>query len=172
MKKLDTPYETIRLAGIENESIVDGPGMRMTIFVQGCPHHCKGCHNPETHDFDEGEDEKLWRIINTMNDAAKHLDGITISGGEPFCQAGECRVLAWTAHELGKDVWCYSGFTFEELMGRMEAMELLVETDVLVDGRFIEELRTLELPFRGSSNQRLIDVKKSLEAGRAIEYKL
>jgi anaerobic ribonucleoside-triphosphate reductase activating protein len=76
------------------------------------------------------------------------------------------------AHELGKDVGCYTGFTFEELLGRVEAMELLVETDVLVDGRFIEELRTLELPFRGSSNQRLIDVKKSLEAGKAIEYKL
>ena len=162
---------TIRLAGVIPESIVDGPGMRMTIFVQGCPHHCKGCHNPETHDFNGGYTKDVQAIISCMQyDAAHYLDGITISGGEPFYQAEQCAMIARAAQAMGLNVWCYTGFTFEELLKRTEALELLIETDVLVDGRFEIRNRTLDIPFVGSSNQRIIDVKKSLEQGCAIRY--
>ena len=171
MNKPDpTIFNTIRLAGIVPESIVDGPGLRMTIFVQGCPHHCDGCHNPGTHDFDGGNEVTVDNVLNTINARYFGLDGITLSGGEPFCQAEQCAYIARVAHCLGLNVWVYMGFTFEELLGRTEAMALLLETDVLVDGRFEILNRTLCTPFIGSSNQRIIDVKKSLERGCAIRY--
>ncbi|MBQ8506009.1 MAG: anaerobic ribonucleoside-triphosphate reductase activating protein [Clostridia bacterium] len=159
----------IRIAGIVNDSIVDGPGFRLTIFTQGCPHHCPGCHNPQTHDFSGGREEETAKILDQMRENPL-LDGITLSGGEPFCQSGACAEIARGARAAGLNVWCYTGYTFEELVaGKSEWMELLREIDVLVDGRFILEKKTLECRFRGSSNQRLIDVKKSLKAGAAIE---
>ena len=141
----------MRIAGIVHDSIVDGEGIRLAVFVQGCPHHCNGCHNPETHDFQGG------RLIDTseiiaMMDANPLLDGVTLSGGEPFCQSGACIEIAAAAHLKGLNVWCYTGYTIEELEGH----PLLNEVDVLVDGRYMEEQRTLELPFRGSRNQRII----------------
>jgi len=160
----------IRLAGIEYDSIVDGPGLRMTIFVQGCPHRCKGCHNPDTHNFSGGVEEDLHSVLNLMKDRCNSIDGITLSGGEPFSQAGQCAVLALAAHQLGLNVWCYTGWMYEELLEFSWAHELLKQVDVLVDGRFEVGLRTLDLPFRGSSNQRIIDVEKSLECGCAIRY--
>lgn len=172
METLNTTCTTIRLAGIVPESIVDGPGLRMTIFVQGCPHHCEGCHNPKTHSFDGGQLLKLYSVINSIDSKKSYLDGITLSGGEPFCQAEGCRVLAWAAHQMGLNVWCYTGFTFEELLSIRATMPLLREVDVLVDGPFEIRKRTLSVPFIGSRNQRIIDVKKSLEMGCAIEYEL
>ena len=141
----------IRIAGIVQDSIVDGEGIRLTVFTQGCPHACPGCHNPETHDFNGG------RMVDTaeiaaMMDANPLLDGVTLSGGEPFCQPGACIEIAAAAHLKGLNVWCYTGYTIEELEGH----PLLNEVDVLVDGRYMEEQRTLELPFRGSRNQRII----------------
>ena len=161
----------IRIAGFENDSIVDGPGFRLAVFTQGCPHHCPGCHNPETHDFAAGTVVDTEKIIAQMLDNPL-LDGLTLSGGEPFCQPGPCTVLAKAAHEANLNVWAYSGFTFEQLQTKPEVQELLREVDVLVDGRFELSLRTLDLRFRGSKNQRLIDVKKSLEEGKAVEYPL
>ena len=161
----------IRVAGFENDSIVDGPGFRLAVFTQGCPHHCPGCHNPETHPFDGGQEVDTERIVKAMREDIL-LDGLTLSGGEPFCQPEPCAELARQAHALGLNVWSYSGFTFEQLLERPEVLPLLKETDVLVDGRFVLEQRTLELRFRGSKNQRLIDVKRSLEAGEAVEYAL
>jgi len=162
----------IRLAGIVDESIVDGPGFRLAVFTQGCPHHCPGCHNPNTHDFDGGKEERTENIIERMRDNVL-LDGITLTGGEPFCQPKACAELAREAHLIGLNVWSYSGYTFEELLnGKPEWQELLAEIDVLVDGRFLLEKRTLECRFRGSSNQRLIDVPKSLRLGKAIEYSI
>ncbi len=161
----------MRIAGTINDSIVDGPGFRFTVFTQGCPHHCPGCHNPKTHDFEGGKLADTQEIIEKFR-KNELLDGITLSGGEPLCQSEACRVLAQAAHESGLNVWCYTGYTFEELMEGFEAhpewAALLQEVDVLVDGRFILAQRTLEARFRGSKNQRLIDVPASLAQGRAV----
>ncbi len=163
----------IRIAGIENDSIVDGPGFRLAVFTQGCPHHCPGCHNPETHPFDGGKEVDTDKIIALMEENPL-LDGITLSGGDPFCQPKACAHLAKAAKEMGLNVWAYSGWTFEELLEKSDAdpdiLEVLKNTDVLIDGPFILAQRTLELRFRGSKNQRQIDVKKSLAEGKAVEW--
>ena len=161
----------IRIAGYEIDSIVDGPGFRLAVFTQGCPHGCPGCHNPETHDFNAGQVVDTERVVEKMRDDPL-LDGLTLSGGEPFCQPEPCQALALAARELGLNVWAYSGYTFEQLLEKPEVRPLLEAVDVLVDGPFILAQRTLELRFRGSKNQRLIDVKRSLEAGTAVEYDL
>ena len=160
----------LRIAGIANDSIVDGPGIRLTVFTQGCPHCCPGCHNPQTHDFAGGSEGDTGDII-AMIRRNPLLDGVTLSGGEPFCQPEPCAGIARAARSMGLNVWCYSGYTFEELIAQgSEAQKaLLAELDVLVDGRFELEKRSLECRFRGSSNQRLIDVPASLNAGRAVE---
>ena len=152
--------ETIRLYGLVEESIVDGPGYRMTIFVQGCPHNCKGCHNPDSHDFNGGT---LWSIdeIESRFKRNKLLSGITLSGGEPFCQAMKCAEIARRAHNCGLNVWVYTGYTHEQLLNDSDIKALLDETDVLVDGPFILEERSLDLEFRGSRNQRIIKLKET-----------
>jgi len=162
---------TIRVAGLVNDSIVDGPGIRFTVFTQGCPHACPGCHNPQTHDFAGGTDADTDEILAKIRKNPL-LDGITLSGGEPFCQSKACAEIARNARKMGLNVWSYSGYTFEELFsGKEEWWELLRELDVLVDGRFELEKRTLECRFRGSWNQRLIDVQESLRQGSAVEIK-
>lgn len=159
----------LRIAGVANDSIVDGPGLRLTVFTQGCPHACLGCHNPQTHDFAGGSDVDTAEILRMIADNPL-LDGITLSGGEPFCQSQACAELASAAHAVGLNVWCYSGYTFEQLLhGRAEWQSLLKQLDVLVDGPFILEKRTLECRFRGSTNQRLIDVQQSLHKSQAVE---
>ena len=161
----------MRIAGMIQDSIVDGPGFRFTLFTQGCPHNCEGCHNPETHDFNGGSEMSTDEIIKKLL-SNPLTDGITFSGGEPFEQAGDCAVIARTARENGLNVWAYSGYTFEELLEKAEkqpgVMELLKLTDVLVDGRFILAQRSLSLKWRGSANQRILDVPRSLEAGTAV----
>lgn len=162
----------IRIAGIANDSIVDGPGLRLTVFTQGCPHHCPGCHNPQSHDYNGGTLVDTRSILQDVRDNVL-LDGITLSGGEPFVQPEACIVLAKGAHEIGLNVWCYSGYTFEQLLkGTSAQMELLKSIDVLVDGPFILNERTLEARFKGSANQRILDVPASLKAGRAIAMDL
>lgn len=163
----------IRIADIVQDSIVDGPGIRLTVFTQGCPHRCKGCHNPGTWDYDGGRLVDTDEII-AMMDANPLLDGITLSGGEPFQQALACMVLARAAYERGLSVWCYTGYDFHTLLAAYQGAPgrgLLDYVDVLVDGPYIESQRTLELPWRGSRNQRLIDVQASLKAGHVVEYK-
>lgn len=158
--------ETVRIAGVIKQSIVDGPGMRFVVFTQGCPHQCGGCHNPQTHSFSGGYDCEIDKILNEM---AKNplLKGITLSGGEPFCRSAELLPLVKAVRRNGKDVFCFSGYTFEELVAMSEmdssVAELLGLIDILVDGRFIQEERDLELRFRGSRNQRLLDLPKSLK---------
>lgn len=159
----------ISLSGVTGDSIVDGPGLRLTIFTQGCPHHCPGCHNPQTHDPNGGS----WGDTEDILAAAAEnplLDGITLSGGDPFMQPVPCLELAKGAHKLGLNIWTYTGYTWEALWEENdpEKIALLKETDVLVDGPFLLAERSLELRFCGSRNQRLIDVKKSLEAGEII----
>lgn len=160
----------LRIAGTVNDSIVDGPGLRYAVFTQGCPHDCPGCHNPQTHDFSGGKDIDTSEILAQIRKNPL-LDGLTLTGGEPFCQCTACIALAQGAHAHGLNVWCYSGYTFEELInGKAEWRLLLQNIDVLVDGPFLLEKRSLDCRFRGSSNQRLIDVPKSLVANRAIEW--
>ena len=151
----------MRIYGLVQDSIVDGPGMRFVCFVQGCPHHCPGCHNPNSHDPNGGTEMTTDEVIEQML-SNPLTDGLTLSGGEPFEQAEDCFVIAKAAHEIGLNVWCYTGYTMEHLRdnGTDAQRALLAEVDVLVDGRYIEDLRSLTLPWRGSSNQRVIDMKE------------
>jgi anaerobic ribonucleoside-triphosphate reductase activating protein len=162
---------TLRLAGIIRESIVDGPGIRFVVFVQGCPHACPGCHNPQTWDFSGGKAAEPERIIGEIKKNPL-LRGVTLSGGEPFCQSEGLAQLARLVHGLGLDVMTYSGYTFEELLKKSESdkavLDLLRQTDVLMDGPFIKAKKSYELRFRGSSNQRAIDVSASLAKGEAV----
>jgi anaerobic ribonucleoside-triphosphate reductase activating protein len=158
-----------RVSGVINESVVDGPGLRIAVFLQGCPHHCPGCHNPGTHDPNGGRDMRIDEIA-AMMDADPLLSGVTLSGGEPFEQTAACARIAAEANARGMNVWCYTGYTWEQIMEDVHKRKLLPWLDVLVDGRFVQELRTLELPWRGSSNQRIIDVQASLTAGRIVEW--
>ena len=152
----------IRIAGTASDSIVDGTGLRYTVFTQGCHHNCPECHNPETHDPNGGKEVDIEDIIAEFK-RNPLLSGITLSGGEPFLQAEACLELARAAHGIGRDVWAYTGFTLEQLRakGDEHINALLNEVDVLVDGRFVKDGRSLELKFRGSKNQRLIDMKKT-----------
>lgn len=151
----------LRIAGFVGESVVDGPGIRSVIFTQGCPHHCPGCHNPETHTPDGGymtDTAALWQKIN----ANPTLQGITFSGGEPFLWGRELSAIGIAAHEKKLSVLTYSGFTFEELRDMAEkdkgVRDLLTVTDWLIDGPYIESERDLILRFRGSRNQRILDI--------------
>ena len=165
----------IKLAGIVPESYVDGPGIRFTIFVQGCPHHCEGCHNPETHDFEAGRTADTERIYGKIKQFPL-VKGVTFSGGEPFCQPEPLAELAEKLKTDGYHIMSYSGWTFEQLLSKSEkepqVKRLLSRLDILVDGRFVLAERSLEIKFRGSRNQRLIDVPKSLEAGKAVTVEL
>lgn len=159
----------ISLSGVTGDSIVDGPGLRLTIFTQGCLHHCPGCHNPQTHDPEGGS----WADTEDILAAAAEnplLDGITLSGGDPFLQPVPSLALAEGAHKIGLNVWTYTGYTWEALLEENDAekLALLKETDVLVDGPFLLAERSLELRFCGSRNQRLIDVKKSLAEDKVV----
>ena len=159
----------ISLSGVTGDSIVDGPGLRLTIFTQGCLHHCPGCHNPQTHDPEGGS----WADTEDILAAAAEnplLDGITLSGGDPFLQPVPCLALAEGAHKIGLNVWTYTGYTWEALWeeNAPEKIALLKETDFLVDGPFLLAERSLELRFCGSRNQRLIDVKKSLAEDKVV----
>ena len=159
----------IRLAAdLQSDSIVDGSGIRTVIWTQGCPHNCFGCHNPSTHDFSGGALVDV-DYIKSEIDNLVYQDGITFSGGDPMCQSAACYEIAKYAIELGLNIWCYTGYTFEQLleMGKKKKsiMDFLSVIDVLVDGKFMMEFRSLDCKYRGSTNQRLIDVKKSLSSG-------
>ncbi len=159
----------LRIAGRARESIVDGPGIRYTVFVQGCPHHCPGCHNPQTHDFEGGKDVELSELVK---DICKNplIKGVTFSGGEPFCQPGPLSKLAEELKHKGKHIMAYSGYSFEQLleMENPDIRRLLENTDLLVDGPFILEERNIELKFRGSRNQRVLDVPESLKKNTPV----
>ena len=159
----------MRIANTVSDSIVDGPGLRFTVFTQGCPHHCPGCHNPGTHDPAGGHEVTVEELARQM--AGNPLtDGLTLSGGEPFLQAADCAALARTAKARGLDVWTYTGYTWETLSaaGDPDWEALLAATDVLVDGPFLEDRRSYSALFRGSDNQRLIDLNRTREAGRPV----
>ncbi|MDD4774406.1 MAG: 4Fe-4S single cluster domain-containing protein [Eubacteriales bacterium] len=160
-KKIVVPALPVRIAGFTEESVVDGPGLRSVIFTQGCPHRCPGCHNPDTHSAEGGymtDTAELWRKI----DANPTLEGITFSGGEPFLWAPALAAIGRAAHEKKLTVLTYTGYTFEELreaaVSDAGIKELLTVTDWLIDGPYIAALRDLTLRFRGSGNQRILDI--------------
>lgn len=159
----------LRISGIENDSIVDGPGLRLTVFTQGCPHHCPGCHNPQTHSFKGGK--KVWvsKVIKEIAESPL-IYGVTFSGGEPFMQAKTLIPIARFVKAQGLEMACYTGFLFEELLADKVpfARELLNYIDILIDGKFVLSQKSMDLKYKGSKNQRTIDVQKSLEAGKAI----
>ncbi len=156
------------IAGVVKDSITDGPGIRYTLFVQGCPHNCAGCHNPETHEFGVGKKRTAEEIFaevmrNRLN------SGVTFSGGDPVCQAKELIPLAKMLKEAHKDLAMYTGYTFEQLLKLgQDVQELLQYVDTIIDGKFELEQRTLTVPFRGSRNQRIIDVQASLASNTTV----
>lgn len=160
------------IAGVLTESIVDGLGIRYVIFTQGCKHNCKGCHNPSTHSFSGGMEVSEEELVQDIL-SIKSIDGITLSGGDPLNQVNSCIKLIRLLNELKPelDVWCYTGFTYEDIQ-TPQYRELLSLIDVLVDGKFILEEKTFDCPFRGSSNQRLIDVRQSMVLGKTVELKI
>lgn len=163
----------IRLAGHIPESVVDGPGIRFVLFAQGCQHHCPGCHNPQTHDLGGGDLIDIAEIFDRIK-KAKLLRGVTFSGGEPFLQAAPLAQLGRQIRALGLGIVTYSGYRFEELFAMSvhdkNIKDLLAVTEILVDGKYMAGQRDISLAFRGSSNQRLIDVPNSLIAGQAVLY--
>ena len=164
--------DSIRLASdLQSDSIVDGPGLRTVIWTQGCSHNCPGCQNPQTWDFNGGGLVPLEAVYEVI-DELEYQTGITFSGGDPMYQPEACNQIAEYARKKGLNIWCYTGFTFEEILLLAEKKpiyrEFLDKIDVLVDGRFKIEERDLSLLFRGSRNQRLIDVKASLEQNKVV----
>lgn len=159
----------LRIAGAVGDSIVDGPGLRLTVFTQGCPHRCPGCHNPQTHDFAGGCDAEVEELFEQYRENPL-LRGVTLSGGEPFCQPEPLAELARLVHGAGGDVFCYTGYTYEQLLGLDDpaVAALLREVDVLIDGPYLEAQRDLTLLFRGSANQRLLDLPRTRAEGRPV----
>ena len=160
---------TLRIGGIEPESIVDGPGFRYTVFVQGCDFRCPGCHNPQLQTFAGGREITIDEALRDIQ-TNPLLDGLTLSGGDPFTQAAACAALAEQVRDMGLSVITFTGYLWEDLLasGREDWRRLIEASGVIVDGPFIQALRDLDLRFRGSANQRLIDVRRSLAAGRAV----
>lgn len=152
---------TLDLFGEAPESIVDGPGLRYAIFVQGCPHHCPGCHNPQSHPFGVGYKKTTAELTAAIKENPL-LSGVTFSGGEPFCQAEALCELAQAIKDMGLNIYVYSGYTIEKLLQKAEKepfiKQLLCLCDTLVDGPYLQQQRNLELRFRGSENQRIIDL--------------
>jgi anaerobic ribonucleoside-triphosphate reductase activating protein len=161
----------VRLAAILPESLVNGPGLRRVIFAQGCPHKCEGCFSPHTHAYDEGLLVDMDDIIHDIRENPM-LRGVTFSGGDPWEQADKFAYLAKEIKKVGLNIWCYTGYTFEYILknqyNRKGWTELLESIDVLVDGKFEASKTNSRLKFRGSSNQRIIDIKGSLEVFQAV----
>ena len=159
----------MRIANWISDSIVDGPGLRLTVFTQGCPHRCPGCHNPETWDPAGGREVPL-EELEALLAGNPLLQGLTLSGGEPYLQAGDCASLARRARRRGLDVWTYTGYRYEDLVeaGRADWEALLAATDVLVDGPFLQAQKSYAALFRGSDNQRLIDLRQTRAAGQVV----
>ena len=159
----------LRILDIVEDTMVDGPGFRTSIYCAGCRHQCAGCHNPQSWAFDAGQEMTVEQIVRVIE--SDPYANVTFSGGDPMYQAAGFAELAREIHRrTNKDIWCYTGFTFESLINE-DQRELLSELDVLVDGPFIERLRDGDLLFRGSSNQRIIDVQASLYSGETVLWK-
>ena len=160
----------LHIAGVNYESIADAPGVCCTIFISGCRHHCKGCQSPATHNFSYGASvtKELIEKINEEIKMRPYLNGIVLSGGDPMYSAKEVNELLNHLIIPKNRIWCFTGFLFEELLKNKEQKKLLERIDVLIDGQFILSQRDVTLRFRGSHNQRLIDVQKSFIEGKTV----
>lgn len=158
----------IRIMDIMHSSAVDGTGFRDVLFVNYCPHHCDGCHNPQSWSKENGKDVSLQEVYDDLTKS--FLTNVTFSGGEPFEQADELYVLACALKDAGKTIWVYSGYTFEQLVCDESKKRLLSVCDVLVDGKFDKTKTELNLRFKGSVNQRIIDVKKSFDEKKVVLF--
>lgn len=157
----------ITVAGIVKESLVDGPGIRYVIFSKGCKHNCPGCHNPDTHSFSGGKQIEIDELLKEIL-SLKHIDGVTFSGGDPFFQANGFKILAEKLKENNIHIIAYTGFTYEKILENEPMKALLEKIDILIDGPFLQDMKTLKSGFKGSENQRYIDVNKSLEKQKVI----
>ena len=165
-------HKNLRIAGTVKDSIVDGPGIRYVIFTQGCPHHCPDCHNPQTHDFEGGQDADVENILEEIF-RNPMISGVTFSGGEPFCQPEALEPIAEELKKHGKHLVIFTGYLLEQLQ-RMEnksVKRLLELADMIIDGPFVMEQRNLTLSYRGSENQRVIDMVKTRAAGEIVLYR-
>lgn len=161
----------MNFAQIRKYDVANGTGIRTVIFVTGCTHNCRNCFNKEYQDFNYGEvwtEAETGKLIEFLKD--DNVSGLTLLGGEPMQNLELIQVLKAVKDKVEKPIWVYSGYTYEEIMENEKRTELLKLCDVLVDGRFVEELKDLKLKFRGSSNQRIIDVKKSMEQGKVVLF--
>jgi anaerobic ribonucleoside-triphosphate reductase activating protein len=157
----------VKISGVVKESIVDGPGIRFVVFAQGCKHRCPECHNPQTHDFNGGNLVEADNIVeNILN--SNHIDGVTFSGGDPFFQAEEFEYIARKLKKKNVHILAYSGYLYEQIVSDEKMKKLLENVDVLVDGPFIKEAKTYKLAFRGSKNQRIINVKASMKKNQVV----
>lgn len=163
---------TVRIAGSKKHSSVNGPGVRYVLFMQGCTHKCPECQNPETHDLQGGMECDLQAVIDDIL-STRYLDGLTLSGGDPLMQPEATKEIARQAKDAGMNIWLYTGYTWKQVVeGKAgeAAKEVLPYIDVVVDGPFVESLKSEDTIWRGSSNQHLVDVKRSLETGCEVEY--
>lgn len=169
--KSDWRNTEIQMMNIMNSSSVDGTGFRDVLFVSGCPHHCEGCHNPQTWDYHAGVRATLGEVYDKLTESS--ITNVTISGGEPFEQVEPLYELVSAIKEnTDKTVWIYSGYTYENILYDKAKLRLLALCDVLVDGKFEKNNTELNLRFKGSLNQRIIDINKSLQSGEIVEAKL
>lgn len=158
---------TISILEIVEDTTVDGPGFRTSVYSSGCPHHCPGCHNPQSWNIENGHPVEVEEILKVILDDP--FADVTFTGGDPMFQPQSFTELAKGIREHStKNIWCYTGYLFEVLLQNPAQKALLEQIDVLVDGRFIEALKDEELRFRGSSNQRIINVQASLEKGETV----
>lgn len=159
--------DTLRIIDIVEDTMVDGPGLRTSIYCAGCNHQCAECHNRQSWDFKAGHEMTIDDIMKRIDE--NHFDDVTFSGGDPMYQPKGFTALAKRIHQTTtKTIWCYTGFRFEQLLNHPAQRELLEQVDVLVDGPYIAALRDIQLLFRGSKNQRIIDVHRSLEQGNVV----
>ncbi len=171
---MEPTINEIRLAAdLTVDSIVDGPGLRAVLWTQGCLHHCPGCQNPSTWDMEGGGLVPIDMVLEAI-DELEYQDGITFSGGDPMYQVEACNIIASHCQKKGLNIWVYTGFTYEEIMKLAKKkpvyLDFLKKIDVLVDGRYVEKERDLNLLFRGSANQRLIDMPKTLKTGEIVLF--
>lgn len=160
---------TIRVLSVLHDTTVDGPGFRTSIYCAGCSHHCPGCHNPQSWDFGGGQERSVDDLLQEISEDP--FADVTFTGGDPLYQATAFAELARRIkEETRKNIWCYSGFLFEDMRNKAKYQELLAHIDVMVDGRFEQSQRNEDLPFRGSANQRIIDVQRSLQEKRTVMW--
>lgn len=169
LSNLDPSTEELELAGFIDDSITDGPGLRFSVFAQGCPHRCPGCQNPQTWPRGGGRLFTVAQVLDRIV-ANRLVKGVTFSGGDPFFQPKPFALMARSLRDSGYEVACYTGWTFEQLLASDDpyVLALLCMLDVLVDGPFLQSLKSYDLKFRGSSNQRALDVPESLRRGEAV----